>query len=526
MKFWQKKFTLSNYNPEDWIKMASDAGVGYIILTVKHHDGFCLYPSDVTDYDIEMTPYKGDPFKELVTACHKYGVKVGVYYSHRQDWREEAAAYMPKEYDGHYGKPESMVKPDFDKYMNEKALPQIEELLTRYGKIDLLWYDTPFDITYEQSLKFVEIVRRLQPQCIINGRVGHNLGDYGGLGDNEIPCSSVYTDLEMVATMNRTWGYKKHDHNWKSSKDILCTIIECASRGNNYVINVGPKSDGTIPVESVNIMNNIGKWMKINKESIIGTEANPFNDNFPWGYVTRKNDCLYLHLLREPVNRKITLKGLLSPIKKAIVLGKDRKLETINDGFSTLYLPYGLNYDDIPVIKITCDSPARFEKSSYINEGVISIPVALGRIIPGEKGSLRISDSGVTENFNSSTGKIKMNFILEEPGEYELYIYTNRHWSKSYADGCRIDLEIDENPAFKNILLNQDTELKNVRQHSYPESISKLGTVSFNNMGVKELIISVNNPGSFIKDAIYGEDLGFQNDNNVRFMRIELVKKE
>ena len=164
------KLTLAKYNPEEWVKLAKQAGARYIVFTTKHHEGFCMYPSEVSDFDIERTPYKRDPLKELVEACRKHGVKVGFYYSHRQDWREEDAAVMQNEYDGHYGKPKSEVKPNLDRYIREKALPQMRELLTRYGKIDLLWYDTPFDLTKEQSRTFVNVVRELQPECIVNGR--------------------------------------------------------------------------------------------------------------------------------------------------------------------------------------------------------------------------------------------------------------------------------------------------------------------------------------------------------------------
>ena len=265
-------FTLANYNPEKWVMLAKQAGARYIVFTTKHHEGFCLYPSDVSDFDIERTPYKKDPLKELVEACRKHDMKIGFYYSHRQDWREEEAAVMKNEYDGHYGKPKSEVKPDLDSYIRKKALPQMRELLTRYGKIDLLWYDTPFDLTKEQSQMFVDVVRELQPECIINGRVGFNLGDYGPLGDNEMPCARVSKDLEMVATMNHTWGYKKNDHDWKSPKDILCSLIECTSRGVNYMINIGPKADGSVPQPSVDIMKFIGNWMRVNSESIYGAQ--------------------------------------------------------------------------------------------------------------------------------------------------------------------------------------------------------------------------------------------------------------
>ena len=278
------KFTLANYNPEKWVKLAKQAGVRYIVFTTKHHEGFCMFPSEASDFDISRTPYHKDPLKELIEACRKQGIKVGLYYSHRQDWREEDAAVLKNEYDGHYGKPKSEVKPNLERYIQNKALPQMRELLTRYGKIDLLWYDTPLDLTKEQSRMFVDIVRELQPGCIINGRVGYNLGDYGALGDNEMPCARANKDLEMVATMNHTWGYKKNDQNWKSPKDILCSLIESASRGINYMVNIGPMEDGTIPRPSVDILNCIGRWMQKNSASIYATSGNPFNDNFPWGY--------------------------------------------------------------------------------------------------------------------------------------------------------------------------------------------------------------------------------------------------
>lgn len=520
-----KDFTMSSYNPENWVKMAKDAGAKYIVFTTKHHEGFCLYPSDYSDFDVEMIPYKGDPLKELVDACRKYGIKVGLYYSHRQDWREEAAAVMKNEYDGHYGKPKSEVKPDLDRYIQEKAIPQMKELLTKYGKIDVLWYDTPFDLTKEQSQMFVDIVRELQPECIINGRVGYDLGDYGALGDNEMPFASAAKDLEMVATMNHTWGYKKQDNNWKSSRDILCSLIECASRGVNYMINIGPKADGTVPQPSVDIMNYIGKWMSKNSESIYGTSSNPFNDNFPWGYVTRKDNSIYLHLLREPLNREIILKGMLSVVDDAYVLSDGKKVTVDNGDFCRLSLPEGLDYSEIPVIKVVCEWPARFNDECYINENVISIPVASGKIIPGENGALKIAEGCNTSNFNNNTGSLKLGFVIEQPGDYIVRVHTNRHWRRSFAKGMRITLKIDDNKPFENVELQQDYEYDNVRRNSYPESYSDLGTVRFDKCGMKTMTLSVDAVGTFNMLGFFGEDIQNESDNNIRFNKIELIKK-
>lgn len=516
-------FTLANYHPEEWVMLAKQAGARYIVFTTKHHEGFCLYPSDVSDFDIERTPYKKDPLKELVEACRKHDMKVGFYYSHRQDWREEEAAVMTNEYDGHYGKPKSEVKPDLDSYIRKKALPQVRELLTRYGKIDLLWYDTPFDLTREQSRMFVDVVRELQPACIINGRVGFDLGDYGPLGDNEMPCARASKDLEMAATMNHTWGYKKNDHAWKAPKDILCSLIECTSRGVNYMVNIGPKADGSVPQPSIDIMNFVGEWMRVNSESIYGAAANPFNDNFPWGYVTSKGNTLYLHLLRRPVDNRIILKGMLSPIDKAELLASGRNL-FLSEESCSFTVPDDLNYEQVPVIKLTCKEPVRISDANYMNENIISIPVASGRIIPGTEGALSIAEGGNTQNFHAGTGKIHMKFEVDSPGRYTVRVFTSRHWRRSFAEGAQITLKVGD-ALFDSVVLEKNGELENVRQNSYPESWSDIGTVTFDKEGTREVELSVNKTGTFSRLGFFGEDIQNESDNNIRFLRIELIRQ-
>lgn len=518
-------FTMSQYDPEEWVLMAKNAGARYIVFTTKHHEGFCLYPSEVSDFDVEMTPYKGDPLKELVDACRRHDIRVGFYYSHRQDWHEEDAAVMKNEYDGHYGKPKSEVHPDLDRYIREKALPQMRELLTRYGKIDLLWYDTPMDLTEEQSREFVNVVRELQPECIVNGRVGFNLGDYGALGDNEMPSSRATMDLEMVATMNHTWGYKKNDDDWKSPKDILCSLVECASRGVNYMVNIGPCEDGSVPQPSADVMQFIGDWMSRNSESVYGTSGNPFNDNFPWGYVTCKGSCIYLHLLREPEGMTISLRGLRSPVARASVLSTGEDVAVSDDGVFTLQVPSGLDYDRLPVIRLVCAGPLLVSDSNYINEGVISIPVANGVIVPGEEGSLVIAEGGNTQNFNPGTGSLRLECEVTDPGSYQVRVFTSRHWRRSFADGARITLKIGDT-VFSDVPLRKDGELENVRQNSYPETWSDLGTVTFTDCGTKELELSVNETGRFSRLGFFGEDIQNESDSNIRFMRIELIAVE
>lgn len=515
-------FTLSKCKPETWVQIAKQAGAKYIVFTAKHHEGFCLYPSDVTDFDIESTPYKGDPLRELIEACHKYGLKVGIYYSHRQDWREEDAAVMKNEYDGHYGKDKSEVKPDLDRYIQNKALPQVRELLTNYGKIDLLWYDTPFDLSKEQSQLFVNVVRELQPDCLINGRVGYNLGDYGALGDNEMPCAYASTDLEMVATLNHTWGYKKNDHAWKGKKAILCSLIEAVSRNVNYMINIGPRADGVVPQPSVDVLSFVGNWLNANSEAIYGAAGNPFNDNFPWGYVTRKENNLYLHLVRQPHNNQIVLKGLQSVVLSAGVLSSGQKL-TVNHNMVSI--PEGLDYECVPVLKLTCQTPLNISTVNFPNEGIISMPAASGRRIPGKKGCFRIAEGGNTENFNSETGKLLLECVIDEPGEYDVRLYTSRHWRRSFTEGTKVSLKIGDEKQLKACLLRKDEELVNVRQNSYPETWSYIGTVTFEGVGNRTLELSIDTIGTYSRLGFFGEDIQNESENNVRVMRIELIKR-
>ena len=512
-------FTLGKCRPEEWAKLAKEAGAQYVVFTAKHHEGFCLYPSQVTDFDIERTPYPGDPLKELVEACRMQGLKVGIYYSHRQDWREEEAAVMKNEYDGHYGKPVSEVQPDLDRYLRNKALPQVRELLTNYGKIDVLWFDTPFDLTKEQSQAFVNIVRELQPDCLINGRVGYNLGDYGALGDNEMPCAHASTDLEMVATINRTWGYKKNDHDWKGGKDILCSLIESVSRDINYMVNIGPRADGVVPQPSVDVLHFVGNWLKQHGEAIYGANGNPFNDNLPWGYITRKGNVLYLHLTRRPQNNRIVLKGLQSAILQAEVLSTKQILHA--DG-NRIDIPEGLDFECVPVVKLTCGSPLRVDPSNYVNEGIVSMPAASGKRIPGVEGCFTIAEGGCTYNFHPGTGTLQLECEIDEPGEYEVRLYTSRHWRRSFAEGTKVTLRVEDEALCEACLLQKDEELANVRQHSYPETWSLLGTVRFEKAGRKTVELSVDSVGTYRRLGFFGEDIQHETDNNVRVMRVEL----
>ena len=216
------------------------------------------------------------------------------------------------------------MKPeDFAAYLEEKVKPQVRELLTQYGPVGLIWFDTPVAITREQSLGLRRFVHQLQPDCLVSGRVGHDVGDYGSLGDNEIPSGPVTGDWETPATLNDTWGYKKDDHNWKSVQTLLDLLVELASKGANYLLNVGPTSAGVIPKASVMRLLKVGEWMDVNGEAIYGASASPFPREFDWGRMTSKGKRIYLFLPRW--RSTLTIDGLRNKVRKATLLAAPRR---------------------------------------------------------------------------------------------------------------------------------------------------------------------------------------------------------
>jgi alpha-L-fucosidase len=284
--------------------MAKDAGMKYIVITSKHHDGFALFDSKVSDWDIaDASPYGKDLLRPLVKEAKNEGMKIGFYYSQAQDWTHPGGAksgYEEGEYwdEAHAG--------SFDSYLKEIAYPQVEEILTNYD-IDILWWDTPYWMNKERA-ELLRPLISLRPGLITNNRLG---GGYKGDSDTpeqHVPATGIEgRDWEVCMTMNHTWGYKSYDEDWKSTEDLLHKLIDIASKGGNFLLNVGPKPDGTIPQASIDRLAEIGRWMDVNSESIYGTVASPFRRPW-WGRCTRKepengDTRLYLHVFDWPEDK-------------------------------------------------------------------------------------------------------------------------------------------------------------------------------------------------------------------------------
>lgn len=286
-----QSFTAEDFNLEEVVLLAKRSGMKYVVLTSKHHEGFALYDSAVSDYtSMRAAPCKRDFVRELKDACQKYGLRFGLYYSQAQDWDDPDAC---RDGFGPEGK-------DFDQYFHTKCLPQITELLMNYGQLDLLWLDTPMYMTKKQSETIRSLVKRLQPHCMISGRIGNGLGDYMTTGDNFFPALPYPGAFEVPATINNTWGYNAFDTHWKSAKQIVRSLVKIVSRGGNYLLNIGPMGSGKIPEPSIEVLENVGLFMQKNAESIYGTKTLPlYPYDIDWGFFTAKKRKLFLHIFEE-----------------------------------------------------------------------------------------------------------------------------------------------------------------------------------------------------------------------------------
>ncbi len=360
------RFNPVKFNADEWVALAKDAGVKYIVITSKHHDGFCLFDSQYTDFDMMSTPFKRDIMKELAQACGKAGIRICWYHS-IMDWHHRD--YLPRRPWEKKERPEAGA--DFDRYISYKK-NQLRELLTHYGPIGVLWFDGQWEGTWNNDLgrDLDAYVRSLQPDIIINSRVGRGGGTYGidqsqgsmgdyGTPEQFIPETAIPgLDWEACMTMNDHWGYNESDANWKSGKQLLRMLIDIASKGGNFLLNVGPTAEGLIPQPSVERLRYMGAWLEVNGESIYGTQAGPFMQSPSWGRCTQKRLAggdarLYLHVFDNPPDGKLVLNGLLNQPLQAYLLagGPEHAVEAKQLGDRVeVVLPDSICAEDVFVV--------------------------------------------------------------------------------------------------------------------------------------------------------------------------------
>ena len=314
-----KGFNPVHFNAKEIVQLAKDAGMKYIIITSKHHDGFAMYHSQCNPFNIvDATPFKRDPMKELADACKQEGLGFGFYYSHNQDWTYPGGSGGPKV--DKEGNPKT-----FDDYFVEKCLPQVEEITRNYGEIELIWFDTPGGMPEKYAKQLVEVVHRNQPNTLVAGRVGYDLGDYQTLGDMEVPLENIEGLWEGIDVTNDSWGFAWYDENWKTPKQILTVLLSTVARGGTLMMNIGPDGLGRVPERAKQSLLSAGKWIARYPQVVYGTDASPWHHALPWGDVVVKDNTMYLTVFEWPKTGKLWIPGLHSPIQEVTVAGTSKK---------------------------------------------------------------------------------------------------------------------------------------------------------------------------------------------------------
>jgi len=340
-----QQFNPTNFNAKEWVKNIKNAGIKYMVITTKHHDGFAMYDTKLEDYNVvQSTPWAHDPLKDLADACKDSGVQLCFYYS-LPDWHSAdfPPALSQRKF---HGNPNPNA--DLEKYVTYMK-GQVHEILTQYGPIGALWFDDGgafegLDGAQRAKLihakEIIDEVHELQPQCVIDDRLGIP-ADYA-TPEGRIPAGHPSKLFEACMSLNDHWGYNKNDHNWKSPKTITQDIATCASKGGNFILGIGAVADGTFPpTEATPILDVVGQWLSVNGESIYGTTASPFKTQLPWGWVTQKEGKLYLHVFAWPQDNQL-LVPIQNEVRQAYLLvdpNHTALIVTPSDHGATISLP-------------------------------------------------------------------------------------------------------------------------------------------------------------------------------------------
>ena len=344
-----KDFNPEKFNAKEIAQLAKDAGMKYVVITSKHHDGFAMYHSKSNKFNVvDATPYGKDPMKELANACKEVGVGFGFYYSHNQDWTFPGGNGGPvKDAEGN--------EKDFDDYYKNKCLPQVKEITSEYGPIELVWFDTPGEMPKHYVEELINVVRKNQPNALVSGRAGHGLGDYQSLGDMHVPSHNIEGMWETVDTTNDSWAYAWYDENWKTPKKILHRLVSCVARGGTYMLNIGPRGDGSVPQRAIDSLRQSGEWIHRYPQVVYGTDKSPWKRALPWGDVTVKENKLYLSVFNWPTDGELYLPGLKNKVKSVKLLkGKDSeeiKHENVN-GWTRMSIPIKAPEKLVSVIEV------------------------------------------------------------------------------------------------------------------------------------------------------------------------------
>ena len=431
---------LTDYDPAYWADIAKQAGVKYIVVTAKHHEGFAMYDSKVSDYNIvKSTKYGKDPMKPLADEMRKRGIQFGFYYSQFLDWYEPNGGGNNWDFD----KNEKI----YQKYYSEKAIPQLKELLNNYGPLGILWFDMPGGLTYLETKQLVDSLHLIQPNCLFSSRVGQGLGDYRDFGDSEIPARPIHEAWESIYTHNDSWGFIYHDRNFKTPKEIIRLLTEVASKGGNLMLNVGPDGKGALPKYSVKYLLEVGEWLNKFGDGIYGTTYGQIPKQ-PWGVTTSKPGKLFLHVFDLPKNNKIFVPGMDVTIKKVYQIDNQNEMDwELNGEDLFIDLPeLSDSRNSVLIVEYTGELTDKYDKipvtiSSHYETNLISASDAM---VEGKTKIESITHSDYFGNWKHATcitemdnpnDKAVFNFRFMDPGDYKIILEYNCESENSRQEG-------------------------------------------------------------------------------------------
>jgi alpha-L-fucosidase len=510
------RFNPVKFDADAWVRVAREAGQKYIVITSKHHDGFAMFGSRASPYNIvAATPFKRDVMKELSAACQKHGVKLCFYYSQSQDWRHPDGLGNTWDYDD--------AKKDFPKYLHELVQPQVREILTNYGPIGLIWFDTPQRITREQSRELANLVHSIQPDCLVSGRIGNDAGDYRSMGDNQIPARVMDYDWETPVTLNDTWGFKKDDHNWKTTETLVRQLVDVVSKNGNYLLNVGPTAEGVIPQPSVDRLREVGKWVEVNREAVYGAQPSPYPYEFEWGSITSKPGRLYLHVIDWP-KRDFMLYGLRSKVKSAHLLaapGTPLKFMQIQDRLAKLNvlriaLPPNPPDKDVSVVAVELDgAPAVDTGLAQQPDGkvVLSPIFAAAAKAPGSE--LSIDNRGVATRWFDARDKLGWKFRLYRGGSFRVVLVSSETRGPAGGDNWEGGHRVTVAAGGQSVTgaVNDGDRRKNARNPRWRDVYSEIGRLDLKTPGIVDL-------------AVQPESIGAAKKMGFTLREVQLVKIE
>jgi alpha-L-fucosidase len=485
-------FNPVNFDAEKWVELIARSGAGYMVVTAKHHEGFAMYHSKVSDFNvIDSTSFKRDIIRELAESAEKRGIKFCLYYSHDQDWHHPHGFGNDWDY-----KPQEQ---DFDIYFEEKVLPQVRELLTGYGPISMIWFDTPFSIDEQKSRRLYDFVHELQPACLVNGRIGHDLGDFMEVSDNGLPPIVLDQPWETPLTMNDSWGYKVDDNNWKKPQTLVRYLSGIVAKGGNCLLNIGPDGSGNIPPQSVDILNSIGAWLSENGGAVYQTRHNPFPLDYTWGTMTCRENELFLHVhqLRDP---EIVIKGLNNTVVSVTHKGRQIPFSQSDGEKKLLRIKPPQDFDlEYPAVISVRFNGAIDVDTSIAQQGdnsvVLEASIAQNN---SSKSGISISHLGTTHNWLNTDEMLEWKFRIDQPGKFHLEIVTIGDRADGdpatplvWEGGHKVTVAVSDKKLTG--VIKKDYEKENPTNSHFPLYITEIGQVELPESGEYEMKIKADN---------------------------------